>query len=152
MTLPVAQVSADDLKVYNISGYEMLRLASSEIQEITFSEDSMLIKKYDGTAVPCSFDEIQFFTFMDFIVTKTEFSVNDNTVVYPNPAKNELSISSPEIIKEISLFSITGKKVMYIPANSQETKMSLNNIRQGVYFLHIKTDNSEFIKKIVKSN
>ncbi len=84
-------------------------------------------------------------------------SINDNVLVYPNPAQSELFvmgglISNP--IKEIQLIDMSGqivKKILvesYLPQN--KLLINVKDLRAGMYAIKIKRVKNEVIKKWTK--
>ncbi|MEE6128166.1 T9SS type A sorting domain-containing protein [Chryseobacterium arthrosphaerae] len=73
-------------------------------------------------------------------VNKKKFSI------YPNPASDFIQIETTEKLKEVNIYSVTGQKVM----TSQTTKVNIQSLDRGVYFVEIKTSESSTIHKIVK--
>ncbi len=75
--------------------------------------------------------------------------------VYPNPVQNKLSISINENIhiNNISLINLFGKKINFyeIAEDKNHTlTLNLNELRSGIYFLVLKTDNKTITRKIYK--
>ena len=70
--------------------------------------------------------------------------------IYPNPAKSFFVIRSSLPVKEIEIFDVSGKLIKEINFSSaKEPKISLKGIKSGVYLLKIKTENKEFIRKLI---
>jgi len=67
--------------------------------------------------------------------------------VYPNPTNGEFEVFTREIIKEMILLNIEGKHIYSFPAT---TKLDVKNLDNGVYFLQIKTENTQKIIKLLK--
>ncbi|WP_241408411.1 T9SS type A sorting domain-containing protein [Chryseobacterium arthrosphaerae] len=73
-------------------------------------------------------------------VNKKKFSI------YPNPASDFIQIETTEKLKEVNIYSVTGQKVM----TSQMTKIDIQSLQTGIYFVEIKTNDRSTIHKIVK--
>lgn len=58
-----------------------------------------------------------------------------STSVYPNPANNELNISSIEEVTTVSVITMDGKVV----ANSTSTKVNVSTLVSGVYIYEVNT-------------
>lgn len=71
--------------------------------------------------------------------------------LYPNPAKNELTIKSDILLDgTLSIFDITGKlisKQIFTHLNS--TKIDIKNFESGLYYLNLKTNKTDYTKKFV---
>ena len=73
----------------------------------------------------------------------TDFS---GIVVYPNPAKEVLNISTTLNI-EVSLYDMSGKKLR---SKVTDKQIDLRNLPQGIYFLQINYEGKIYNKKIIK--
>ena len=75
--------------------------------------------------------------------------VNDsNILVYPNPAKEKLSISSPSEIINVKIVDITGSVINTI-LNPQNT-IDISALSKGVYFISIETVQGNSLERFVK--
>jgi hypothetical protein len=92
-----------------------------------------------------------FETETNYTTTVKTFS-NDFCRVYPNPSSNKVTIESA-LLKKIEIFSINGIKVKSISGNiTNSIDIDVSNLQQGIYFLHISTDNGNTIHKISVSH
>lgn len=75
--------------------------------------------------------------------------------VYPNPVIDQLNIAIPENYGKynILLYSDDGKLVKDInDINDFNFKLSVKDIKSGLYFLFLKTENNVILKKIIKKS
>lgn len=72
--------------------------------------------------------------------------------IYPNPTTDILNIKMENPTKAIFyIFDIYGKRVLEKSGVlEQETQLSTSTLSQGIYFLKIKTEGQEFVKKFIK--
>ncbi len=75
--------------------------------------------------------------------------------VYPNPVENILNIEKGQFsgqINTISIYDITGKKVIDINDLEQENELwvDMSSLSKGLYILKLNTSNGQFQKKLVK--
>tara|TARA_R110002096_G_scaffold135456_2_gene287234 strand:+ start:137604 stop:138695 length:1092 start_codon:yes stop_codon:yes gene_type:complete len=68
-------------------------------------------------------------------------------VVYPNPAKDEIRISSKENYSEFSIMSLTGQIVKQGQFN---TKIDVSELKKGIYLLSLKSKGDTEIRKFQK--
>jgi Secretion system C-terminal sorting domain len=68
--------------------------------------------------------------------------------VYPNPVSNDLFISSEITIESISVFSISGKKVM--EQKNIDNSIDVSALPQGMYFLELISENGKAVQKFIK--
>lgn len=87
-----------------------------------------------GTAVPV-------------VESKTRFSV------YPNPAVDEIRVSTPTILQSVSVYSMEGKQVWHSGLHSgEELRIQLHDWMPGVYMIRAESQTGEtqtyrFVKK-----
>lgn len=71
--------------------------------------------------------------------------------VYPNPAKDNWTVSTKNIkMTSIQVFDILGKNVLSLRPNTSEAKINGANLRSGLYFAKISTVNGASTLKLVK--
>jgi hypothetical protein len=71
-------------------------------------------------------------------------------LVYPNPANTTISLSAPEVLQEVCMYSIEGKLLKKYFVGSSQTDIDLSNLKSGIYLIIASTDNQHFRKKFVK--
>ena len=90
-----------------------------------------------------------------YTVTVVDDAIEEMTSsfeVCPNPAANEIRISSEERIEEVAIYNINGQKSV---ANSQQLTsnsctVNVAELNSGVYFVKVRTDKGEAVKRIIK--
>ncbi|MEM6687730.1 MAG: T9SS type A sorting domain-containing protein, partial [Bacteroidota bacterium] len=65
------------------------------------------------------------------------------TRIYPNPASHQLSIISKKVIKDVTIYSSLGNKVLH----TTDTTINVSNLPSGVYLIKIKTARNTFMTK-----
>ena len=72
--------------------------------------------------------------------------------VYPNPVNDNLYLEVDDDIKEVSVYNITGMMVYNEQFTNYNERLTidLSNFDNGIYFVKIKSDSGEILKKIVK--
>ena len=70
--------------------------------------------------------------------------------IYPNPAKNVVSVEVPEkeIATKVQLLNAIGQTVAEQVPTSDLTKLNIENLPNGIYFIKISNANSSITKKI----
>ena len=68
--------------------------------------------------------------------------------VYPNPVENTLVIETDDIINEVEICNIVGISIMNLSENYNN--IDVTDFSEGVYFIRIRTDKGEVIKRFVK--
>jgi len=86
-------------------------------------------------------------------ITKSAMGINDISSIvaniYPNPAKDYVNVVADRTIDKISLMNMMGQTVAEKTVNDSSTKMNLNGILPGVYFLKIECNGQFSTKKVV---
>ncbi|WP_170233939.1 T9SS type A sorting domain-containing protein [Bizionia myxarmorum] len=77
----------------------------------------------------------------------SNFQIGNQISIYPNPVKNKLHITHPNIhINNVVLYDVLGKLVLN---TSNSTEIDVSNINAGLYFVKFEIENREVIKKII---
>ena len=93
-------------------------------------------------------------TTVTITVTDSTLGIQNNTFsasaiqLYPIPVNNNLNIVTPIIIDAITIYDLTGKKVLYF--EKPDYKINLQHLKNGVYFLTFETKDGRATKRIVK--
>ena len=72
--------------------------------------------------------------------------------IYPNPVKDNLTISTDRNIKEINIYNVIGINVYNekVSVDSCPLTIDISSYNAGIYFIKVNTDNGEFIKQFIK--
>lgn len=73
-------------------------------------------------------------------------------VVYPNPVKDVLNLSSESVISDVALFNLLGQKVFEKYVYGTQLQVDLSSLASGNYLVKIVTRDSVKTMKIVKLN
>jgi predicted acyl esterase len=78
--------------------------------------------------------------------------VNDDILIFPNPASNELNISNLIPISKIQIFDIEGNEIKNeFKVNANFINVNLQNYVNGIYYIKYSNPKGTFIKKFVIS-
>ncbi len=72
--------------------------------------------------------------------------------IYPNPAKNELNITSNASFKTIKIINSIGQEIINKNVNKNIFQLNTSSLKNGIYFVQIETKNGIFIKKFIISD
>ena len=75
---------------------------------------------------------------------------SDYISIYPNIVTDFLNVSAKQNINNIHIFNISGKKVYTKSQNSNNIKINLSNLSNGLYIIKINTNNQTIEKKFLK--
>ena len=71
--------------------------------------------------------------------------------VYPNPAKENLTVNAKQTIQEILIFNPLGQQIKKINVNLKSIEISISELHKGIYYLNLKLINGDRIStKIIK--
>ena len=84
--------------------------------------------------------------------------INDNVqnakfILYPNPANNELRVTSYELQEGvIEIYDVYGKKISshHLIASSSHHKIDISSLSYGVYFIRLIEDNNSYMQRFIK--
>ena len=81
-----------------------------------------------------------------------DIAENNFLYVYPNPAKDEIHISSEERLEEVRIYNINGQQTTVNSQQTSSTGMTINisNLNSGVYFIKINTEKGNIVKQFIK--
>lgn len=89
----------------------------------------------------------------DSKLNTTEFHLENNISIYPNPTKNFVTIksNSSENIKFIELYNTLGQLMYYeVIADKTDSNIDLSKFRDGIYFIKINFENNKiFSSKLI---
>ncbi|WP_298535707.1 T9SS type A sorting domain-containing protein [uncultured Algibacter sp.] len=89
-----------------------------------------------------------------FLTNEVTASVEDllasNFNIYPNPAKDYVSIVSKNItIRSVEIYNVIGKRLL-VSNILNDNKLNISSLNSGVYLLKINANGKSVVKKIVK--
>ncbi len=70
-------------------------------------------------------------------------------LIYPNPARDVVTIVSNQEIKSVEILSSQGRLIESLTGNGEVNQISLSGLIKGNYFLIIRTDNTTFTRPLV---
>ena len=71
-------------------------------------------------------------------------------VVYPNPAKDRLTIESEEIIRHCEIYDLTGQLVKTLENDSERMEISIEALPAGTYLVKLVTDSFAQTRRLIK--
>ncbi|MFK5983190.1 MAG: T9SS type A sorting domain-containing protein [Flavobacteriaceae bacterium] len=92
----------------------------------------------------------------DIIIADQEILGNDDvvlenkTILYPNPAINNTTITSSQEISNIKIFNILGQEVQSFSGNGTTMALDISTIQIGTYFVKVEAENGTETLKLIK--
>jgi Leucine-rich repeat (LRR) protein len=84
------------------------------------------------------------------MLSNPDFNTDQSVVMFPNPAKNHISIHCDSIIKTVELFDIQGRMLQTAIVNSDAMMLDISDKSSGIYFVRITTEKGMKTEKLVK--
>jgi len=89
---------------------------------------------------------------IQFGFAEIEEVVNESVSIYPNPTSGDLNITWEENVEFIEITDATGKILERIDvANFKEAHVDLATYGNGIYFIHVNSDEGRTVYNILKS-
>jgi len=82
--------------------------------------------------------------------TEEESFVDSDITLFPNPAINDIEISSREVIESVNVYNISGQIVLQKSVNSTGDVMDVSNLTSGVYLMQLISNGQSVTKKFIK--
>jgi uncharacterized repeat protein (TIGR01451 family) len=83
-------------------------------------------------------------------LSKTNFTKDNSVTVYPNPAKNKVTVKAAGAIKSVQLYDVQGRILHTAIEDKNQVTLDLSNQQRGVYFLTVTTQKGSSTQKIIK--
>jgi Secretion system C-terminal sorting domain len=124
---------------FNMSALSLSHRTDSFVFRFTFVSGNDTMSK-DGWMI----DDMH----VDYTIERTDGMTDKNSLItYPNPAKNELHIFSPDVITSIAITNMVGQVIYSNECNDMSAYLNISGFSPGMYFLNV---NNNIIKKFVK--
>ena len=140
-----------------VTGAEGLFDPNADVTLTAIPNDGWIFKNWTKSGVIVSETEKYSFKIIEDVFLIANFDVPENikaeslseTVLYPNPFKNEINIIAPYAVKSVQISNATGQKVKSITFDG--SAISTKELAQGIYFVIIEGYNNEKeVKKMIK--
>ncbi|WP_157859431.1 T9SS type A sorting domain-containing protein [Chryseobacterium angstadtii] len=144
-----------------ITLWNMPNLASANIKNGSIEEGVDFMNYKDNFSVcvdndqlsdlQALYSDITFTTGCGSFLTTTDSKIKNSGIkIAPNPVKDFVTVSSEESIKNVTVFDAQGRIIFNENFNNEMARINLSAYPGGVYNMRIKTDKTEFSKKIIK--
>lgn len=75
---------------------------------------------------------------------------DESITLYPNPAKDFMTIECDNIIRSVSIYDVQGRVLEILKRESNAVTLDVSNRANGMYFVKIMTDKGMQVQKVVK--
>ncbi|MEP7265782.1 MAG: ELWxxDGT repeat protein, partial [Bacteroidota bacterium] len=83
-------------------------------------------------------------------ISAIEEHEKNSIAVYPNPVADILNVTSQNKIESFKIYNSLGKLISVKTVNQQNFQINISQFNSGIYFLNVKTKNSNEVIKVVK--
>ncbi|MBR5983992.1 MAG: T9SS type A sorting domain-containing protein [Bacteroidales bacterium] len=123
---------------------------------VEWTQFSYNLSQYAGQtmylAIICVSEDVFAFFIDDISITGIQSAPSESTEnvhIYPNPAKDIVSISLPVDNAQIDIVNILGQIVKSVNTTSANETISLEGMERGMYFFSIKMQDKTITKKVI---
>ncbi len=78
-----------------------------------------------------------------------EEPIEINFIIYPNPAKDIIVVSSDYQLNTITIYNMLGKRILEQLPNDNEVTIDISSLSNGIYLVNLKTETGNSISKKV---
>ncbi len=89
-------------------------------------------------------------TLFEATMSTQDPELNAGIKVYPNPARDVVTITSSTLMNSIEWYDVSGRLLRLHLVDSQETQLDVSKQAAGVYFIKINTPQGSIVKKLIK--
>ncbi|MFD2726730.1 ELWxxDGT repeat protein [Hyunsoonleella rubra] len=140
------------IELWETSGTAFSTLMTADINTAGSSDPSELVVM-DGNKLVFSADDgvsgRELWKYIDPTLSSDTFELDNQIVLFPNPANDTFSIRSNLKVDAVLLMDISGKQIKTFKSNLED--YSIRDIMSGMYFVNIQTDKGSVLKKLVKN-
>jgi hypothetical protein len=84
------------------------------------------------------------------VLSLGEYETDNSVKVYPNPAKDRVTITAASQVESIEVYDMQGRLLQSAIVNGTEVEMDVSSRNTGVYFVKVETDRGMKVEKVVK--
>lgn len=149
LPLDITSVISDENKLFlNFTGSQLLP------DKITYLPPNYnsISTLYVGPWIYNESSTIGAASFFEFPVIKSNFSIENEIIVHPNPAESfvNVTINNPDPVTSlITLIDTHGKIILQKVTDKTEVNLDIRELSSGVYFLRVSNQSMVTTKKIV---
>ncbi len=87
---------------------------------------------------------------IDLDTLSTDDNVFEGFSFFPNPVENVLNLQATQTIDQVSLYNISGQKVLDQTINATTRQLQVGNLTGGIYLMTVTSGNSSATYKVIK--
>ncbi|WP_395091240.1 GEVED domain-containing protein [Vaginella massiliensis] len=152
MNVAIGKNPAVTYMTQDLADHPMIKNVSAETNTVNFTVEE------DGTyfiGFHVYSDKFQDLLFLDDILVKTKtLNVTDEKIsdlkYYPNPVSSHLGLTSEKIMESVTIYNLTGQKVLTAMPKASKTLLNLSSLPAGNYVVEVKFKDDVKTMKILK--
>ena len=143
----------DELRIYHSrTGTETILVGSAAINDIRYENNPTTSGIIRSIAIDTAHNISTIATEMvdvDFITTSVDELKANAFTIYPNPAKESITIEFSQLpTGQLTITDIAGKQVKLAPLNSiKKQTFSITELAKGIYFLNYNNQTVKLVKE-----
>lgn len=84
------------------------------------------------------------------ILSRGDFAVDNSVKIYPNPAKDIVTIEGSAELKSIQVYDVQGRLLQLVSASGVQSSINVSSMPKGIYFIKAFTEKGTKLEKIIK--
>lgn len=84
------------------------------------------------------------------ILSRGDFATDSSVRIYPNPAKDVVTVAGSAELKSIQLYDVQGRLLQSVAASGLQSSVNVSSLPKGVYFVKAFTEKGTKLEKIIK--
>lgn len=114
--------------------------------KIYFSGSNLMIAQSNGRTQTIAISDIRKLYFQTNLSISEDITVDNNIILYPNPAKDQIKLSNIKAHTLISVYSMDGK-LLINQFSSPDQIINVGNLQKGLYIVKVNGETFKLIKQ-----
>ncbi len=119
------------------------------IDEVTVTATSGALVEDNGEPIT-SIEQIGTMGNLNDLAMDIEEEATNQVSVFPNPAKDMLTIKTDQEIQSMRIISLAGQTLQVIPGDKLDEELDISDLQPGIYYLMLEIDGQMVPQKFVK--
>jgi photosystem II stability/assembly factor-like uncharacterized protein len=116
----------------------------------SLSEDTEYFYRLKATLYDATIQYSETRTFRTGVITGIDAAEGDNFVsIYPNPAAEILTITSPYLLTNVEVRDVVGRRLVYITPQNFTCSLDVSGFLPGIYYVSIESGGRAITRKLV---
>ncbi|MFV0305166.1 MAG: T9SS type A sorting domain-containing protein [Moheibacter sp.] len=146
------EISTEDGSLIDYYGVPELRgtIAIGNGNYLVSSNNGVIsVDPSTGNTTPIISGIFQYLGLIDSDMNTTDVKLTDISI-YPNPTNGVFQLNSQDLIQNVSIFNVNGKKLKQFTENSKNVELAITDLPSGLYILKVQTQKGVKSLKLIK--